>query len=306
MASPNLPETITGGVTAGHPSDSQKANTILNRLDVDDLPTTKGDLYVFDGTTMRRLGAGTDGFVLTAASAETLGLTWAEASGGGGYLLDPNLKPPDTPHGSDLEFQAMANGTTVATMGMTWLNQGSRTASVKGGRLILFVPASEAGYGGLGIGPPASGNFSFTIRHRSWPIQNYHGVGLLAVDDSPAGTFGTYRYVTRWLADNNVYFTHVTNAWNFSTNPASTNHSFNRAEYSYERFVWTGEATGTIGWEITADPLAGWFRRHTSGTVARPTFIGCNMTGESSSTWDLYASMDFWRFDWTPDFDPTA
>ena len=46
----------------------------------------KGDLIV--GTadnTVARLGAGTNGFVLTADSAETGGLKWAEAAGGGDF-----------------------------------------------------------------------------------------------------------------------------------------------------------------------------------------------------------------------------
>lgn len=48
------------------------------------LLTTKGDLFVFDGTDLIRVGVGTDDHVLTADAAESAGLKWAAASGGGG------------------------------------------------------------------------------------------------------------------------------------------------------------------------------------------------------------------------------
>ena len=47
--------------------------------------TTKGDLFTFD-TADARLGVGANGTVLTADSAETTGLKWAAAAGGGKVL----------------------------------------------------------------------------------------------------------------------------------------------------------------------------------------------------------------------------
>lgn len=46
--------------------------------------TRKGDIVVYDGTDAVGLPAGTDGYVLTADSAEAAGIKWAAASGGGG------------------------------------------------------------------------------------------------------------------------------------------------------------------------------------------------------------------------------
>lgn len=45
--------------------------------------TTKGDLAVFDGTNWVRVGAGADGTVFTADSAQTAGVKWAAGGGGG-------------------------------------------------------------------------------------------------------------------------------------------------------------------------------------------------------------------------------
>lgn len=48
--------------------------------------TTKGDLLTRSSTAVTRLGVGTNGFVLTADSAEATGLKWAAAAAGGKVL----------------------------------------------------------------------------------------------------------------------------------------------------------------------------------------------------------------------------
>lgn len=64
-----------------------------------DLLTTKGDLFVRDGTDLVRVGVGSDDQVLTADSAQASGLKWAAASGGGavsGELLAKTVYDPGT------------------------------------------------------------------------------------------------------------------------------------------------------------------------------------------------------------------
>lgn len=61
-----------GAATSGHNHDSAYEPKTL---------TTKGDLLTF-GTSAARLPAGTNGYVLTADSTQTLGIKWAEATGG--------------------------------------------------------------------------------------------------------------------------------------------------------------------------------------------------------------------------------
>lgn len=47
-----------------------------------DTPTTKGDVYVYDGSALKRLGVGSNTQVLTADSTAATGVKWAAAAGG--------------------------------------------------------------------------------------------------------------------------------------------------------------------------------------------------------------------------------
>lgn len=58
--------------------------------------TTKGDLFGYS-TTNARIPIGTDGQVLTADSAQALGLKWATATGGSWTLWTPVVKQSNTP-----------------------------------------------------------------------------------------------------------------------------------------------------------------------------------------------------------------
>ena len=56
-----------------------------------DAPTTKGDLFVYDGTALKRLAVGSDGNVLTARASASDGVDW-EAGGGSSFTeIDGNL-----------------------------------------------------------------------------------------------------------------------------------------------------------------------------------------------------------------------
>ena len=69
----------TGPTGATGPTGPEGGSTTL---------TTKGDLLTRDSSALARLAVGTNGYVLTADSAEATGLKWAAASGGGGGLTD--------------------------------------------------------------------------------------------------------------------------------------------------------------------------------------------------------------------------
>jgi hypothetical protein len=69
--------------------------------------TTKGDVWVY-GAANDRLPVGTNGHVLTADSAQALGVKWAAASGGGGVA------------GSDTQVQYNDGGAMAGDDGFTW------------------------------------------------------------------------------------------------------------------------------------------------------------------------------------------
>ena len=60
--------------------DADEANFLASRW------TTKGDIVAFNGTTVARLGVGTDTYVLAADSAEATGLKWIEMAAGADVL----------------------------------------------------------------------------------------------------------------------------------------------------------------------------------------------------------------------------
>ena len=88
-----------------------------------DVPTTKGGLIAGDGAgSPAELTVGTDGHVLTADSAETTGLKWAAAGGGGGSLPVADTTslvedPVDDTREMRIDVGAVATGTVrVLTM----------------------------------------------------------------------------------------------------------------------------------------------------------------------------------------------
>lgn len=72
--------------------------------------TTKGDLFVFDGTEIVPLAAGVDGQVLTADSSTASGLKYAAPGGGGGSQEVFVQATQPTPLGEALWVQTNVNG----------------------------------------------------------------------------------------------------------------------------------------------------------------------------------------------------
>lgn len=310
MAGPALPESITAGVTTGHVAHHEAIHDLLNEFDTTDQASTKGDLLVYSGGTIKRLAIGTDTHVLTADSAQTAGLKWAAAAGGGGggdsYGIEPGLKPPASPHADDDEFDD-ANATDPTTTGWSWGNQTSCTAEIRGGRLVMDgTSSSSRGIHGLFKTFPASGDVTAAIRCNGNFNLGNHGIGVAFL----WGTLATptaievCRYIV--ASDRQAYWTRFTAYGTWNTNRGNTVRIGSAPQYLQLRYDATG---GTVRGYWTPSLSGGneWLPLAAASSLTRPDFYGVVLDDETSSpSGGLQVAADFFRVNWTPDYDPTA
>jgi microcystin-dependent protein len=112
---------------------------------------TKGRIFVCDGTTIQALTVGTNGQVLTADSAQSTGLTWSAAGGGGGTHQLLSATHPDT------TSAAVQRGDLITGQGAstTW----SRLAKGSSGT-YLRSDGTDVGYSGLDLGDATAGTLA--------------------------------------------------------------------------------------------------------------------------------------------------
>lgn len=102
------------------PSSAQDAAT-KNYVDTKVPFTSKGDILVM-GTSPSRLAVGTDTYVLTADSTQTLGVKWAAAGAGSGTVTSVGLTAPS---------EYAVSGSPVTTNGTITLARPTQTATAK-------------------------------------------------------------------------------------------------------------------------------------------------------------------------------
>jgi len=158
--------------------------------------TTKGDLFTFD-TADARLGVGANGTVLTADSAETTGLKWAAAAGGGKILQVIS---------AELDTQAISSTSTYADTGLTaTITPTSATSTI----LVISNCAIGKDTGNTGVslrllrGATTIKEFAKRSASDGGSGENFVGTFSHSYIDSPATTSAT-TYKVQFASYNNT------------------------------------------------------------------------------------------------------
>jgi len=158
--------------------------------------TTKGDLYTFS-TVDARLGVGANGTVLTADSAETTGLKWAAAAGGGKILQVIS---------AELDTQAISSTSTYADTGLTaTITPTSATSTI----LVISNCAIGKDTGNTGVslrllrGATTIKEFAKRSASDGGSGENFVGTFSHSYIDSPATTSAT-TYKVQFASYNNT------------------------------------------------------------------------------------------------------
>lgn len=96
----SMTQTVTDGSTVAFGAGGTAMYTSTALVKAQSPLTTKGDLWVTDGTNMNRLGVGADGWALIADAASTYGVKWAAVSGGSGCTTSGSATQILTDNGS--------------------------------------------------------------------------------------------------------------------------------------------------------------------------------------------------------------
>jgi len=176
--------------------------------------TTKGDLFGFD-TADARIPIGTNGYVLTADSTQSLGLKWAAPAGGGkvlqvvaatysttqtttsGTYADSSLTATITPSSASSKVLVMVDTNGILGTGSTNARGGLRL--LRGATVLSYVSTGLAYF--QGGGGSSNGGFGASIAYLDTPsttsattyktqVNNNGGAGTIyfQFDDGTNGT----------------------------------------------------------------------------------------------------------------------
>ena len=126
--------------------------------------TTKGDLMGFN-TDAARIPVGTDGHVLTADSAQALGVKWAAAAGGGGAddrVIHKASTVPTTGHANDYEVSGVTDTTDPVTdeSWVVYKSTSQASAEVYDGSAQIIHTGSTGSTSAYGVAAAPTGDFT--------------------------------------------------------------------------------------------------------------------------------------------------
>lgn len=190
--------------------------------------TTKGDLLVY-GSALARLPVGTNGQVLTADSAQTLGVKWAAASGGAGGVPERWNVSAGSDLGYDDEFLDGAIdedwiSVDVSGKANTWYEP----TGIKG--LSVLIPGNKGTWkysGKLRAFSEVSTPFYIeTALNLMSPSQTYPSLGLIMADGVTVASGNQFSFT--FHANNNYLVHSLSTGYNANSSIATKSLSPNK------------------------------------------------------------------------------
>ena len=254
--------------------------------------TTKGDLLVY-GSALSRLGVGTNGQVLTADSAQALGVKWAAGASGSGWG-DVSQTPPASPSAYDDEFDD-------ASIDADWVEvytpSYQQTYTESHGVMSVLckdrgVVCSALVRPFTGLTPPVTIETAF----RMMTTESFQSAGLIFAEDDVYGS-GSKKMIT---AMHGFTATGIQNLLLGEWTDYTTRNSLSEVGCGsgpkplyYIRLIWVSANTFRV--QISPDGIT-WIQPLADFAKAcAPAFFGLAMTGSDGNGPDFVSTFEYFR-----------